>query len=800
MKTVMLPYQKIEAIARNYGRLKSRSIIKFFSGINNSIVLPIAFLLGRASLTGGMMPFATAVYAAIYGLSYNKILVAVAMLFGMVTKGARHQIFISAVSILLFSIAGRFIKKSEKSGTIVYAVTATVSIFIPSIIYIYFKGFLLFDFLMSLLNALIVTMLVVIFRKGAMAINDRKRLHSFSNEEVISIAIIFALALSGLSNISFFGVSVKNISCILLILIFSYKCGASAGAAIGVTAGLITSMSASISPIVIGCYAFCGLLSGLFRNLGKFGSGIGFIMGNALLTLYVNGSTNVIIFLKDIFVANIIFMIIPAKVMDIATGKFYVNECRNYIAENSGFRIKEMVIDKLNKFSATFKELSKTFNEVAKASLATDKHDISVMFDRVAERICKNCSLCYHCWDKNFFNTYQVMFKIVEVLENRGRIEAKDIPENFLEKCVKINEFVEAVNNVYEVFKVDIMWKSRMGESRGIVSEQLDGLSKVIMGIAEEINHEICYKSDIEEKLIGELSHIGIEVKDVIVHENKIGKNEVTVYHKGCGGRRECVSKIEKVISGIMEKKMVHESANCKMDHKAGVCCLKLIEEETFRVTSGIARLCRNGSAISGDNYTFMNAGSGKYLIALSDGMGTGQRAASQSKATVNLLEQFTEVGFDKDTAVKMINSVLMLKSIDDSYATIDMSVINLYDCDVEFIKIGAVPTFIKKEDRVELVRSVSLPAGILSDIETELIHKKLNNGEFIIMMTDGVYDAYKKCSENSEFIESFIEQIKSKNPQEIADIILDKAYELEGRSASDDMTVLVAKVWGKAK
>jgi len=279
---------------------------------------------------------------------------------------------------------------------------------------------------------------------------------------------------------------------------------------------------------------------------------------------------------------------------------------------------------------------------------------------------------------------------------------------------------------------------------------------------------------------------------------NKMGKYEVSVYHKGCGGRRECVSTIGKIVSGVLDKKMVHENQNCVMNHKAGVCCLKFMEEEPFKVTSGVARLAKNGNAVSGDNYTFMNTGDGKYLIALSDGMGSGKKAALESRATINLLEQFMEVGFDKDMTIKMINSILMLKSEDDSFATIDMSIINLYDCEVEFVKIGAAPTYIKREDKIESVRSVSLPVGILSDISTEMIHKKVGNGEFIIMMTDGVYDAFKNNCTDGETLEGYIERIKSKNPQEIADSILDRAYELEGGSSSDDMTVLVSKVWKK--
>jgi len=191
-----------------------------------------------------------------------------------------------------------------------------------------------------------------------------------------------------------------------------------------------------------------------------------------------------------------------------------------------------------------------------------------------------------------------------------------------------------------------------------------------------------------------------------------------------------------------------------------------------------------------------MNTGSGKYILALSDGMGTGQAASSQSKVAISLLEQFMETGFDQDTAIKLINSILVLKSDDDSFATIDLSAIDLYDGKIEFVKIGAAPTFIKRQNKVEVVKTVSLPAGILSDIDTELVSKNADNGDFIIMVTDGIIDSFKLEEGGEQNLIKFIEDIDSINPQGIADLILAEACSKCKDKPVDDMTVLVAKVW----
>ncbi|MCX7749362.1 MAG: SpoIIE family protein phosphatase, partial [Clostridia bacterium] len=220
------------------------------------------------------------------------------------------------------------------------------------------------------------------------------------------------------------------------------------------------------------------------------------------------------------------------------------------------------------------------------------------------------------------------------------------------------------------------------------------------------------------------------------------------------------------------------------------------IRDRAYRVTTGIARLSKYDGMVSGDNYTFMSTGDGKYILALSDGMGSGQKAATQSRATISLLEQFMESGFDKDIAVKLINSIFVLKSSDETFSTIDLSVIDLFSGEVEFVKIGAVSTFIKRDDSVDLIKSVSLPVGILSNVELELVHKKVKSGDFIIMMTDGVVDSFKGYEDAEGELRALINGIRSRNPQEIADLIMDEAYKNCNSVPIDDMTVLVAKIW----
>jgi len=799
MKTETLPYKHIggynTAAQTKINNSKASALLDYLNK-TNLIIIPAAFLLGRISLLGGLMPFGIALYAATLGMNVNRVFISIAIFAGMLSSGATIQLYTVVTAMLLFNALNIPFKKSAGSPLRV-GIIAFVGVLIPEMILTYLQGFLVYDILKSLLNGFIIFALVFVFKNVLEVLGSPTKRFSLTNEEVLSIAIACALSVGGLGTWTIFGVSPKNVLCIIIILIFSYRTGAGNGAAIGVIVGTLISISSNSSPIIIASYAFCGLLSGVLRNMGKIGCCLGVLMGNAILTFYTNGSTEILIYLYEIIISIAIFMVIPAKFMDVVVNKLDKGLLAKGDKKGYNTRIKDITVDKLNRFSNAFGEMAKTFDEISETKTITEKHDITAIFDRVADRVCKDCSLCNHCWEQNFCNTYQIMFKIVEKLDSKGWIEQEDIPKYFMDRCERIDDFVKAVNNVFELFKVDMVWRSRIGESRGLVSQQLRSMSKIISNLASELNTDISFKDDLENQIIVELSKVGIRNAEAIVYENKFGKYEITLSYKGCGGKRSCIGNVEKVVSEVVDRRMLKDGSECGLNSKTNICTVKFVEEETYKVITGVARISKNEKYVSGDNYTFLNTGDGKYISALSDGMGTGHKACVQSKATVTLIEQFMESGFDKDTTVKLINSILVLRSNDDSFATIDMSVVDLYEGEVEFVKVGAAPTFIKRSDFVETIKTASLPAGILSEVEVELIHKKVGNGDFVIMVSDGIIDSFRDTQDSIKEVQNILQEMTSKNPQKIADDLLEEALcNCHNKVPIDDMMVMVSKVW----
>ena len=164
------------------------------------------------------------------------------------------------------------------------------------------------------------------------------------------------------------------------------------------------------------------------------------------------------------------------------------------------------------------------------------------------------------------------------------------------------------------------------------------------------------------------------------------------------------------------------------------------------------------------------------------------------------MLENFLESGFDKEMAVNLINSVLVLRSDEENTCTIDMSIIDLFSGEVEFIKIGAAPTFIKRSSRVETVKAATLPAGILPGLDAELARKDVEDGDMIIMVTDGVVDSMAGDEPGDRSLVQYIQQLESLNPQQVAGSILEEAVRRSDNKPFDDLTIMAAKVWKKPR
>ena len=207
--------------------------------------------------------------------------------------------------------------------------------------------------------------------------------------------------------------------------------------------------------------------------------------------------------------------------------------------------------------------------------------------------------------------------------------------------------------------------------------------------------------------------------------------------------------------------------------------------------------MSKDGYIISGDNYTYMEVSDGKYMVAISDGMGKGRKAYEESSVTIDILENMMDSNIDEEIIIDTINNILMLKSSDEMFSTLDLGIVDLNKGVLNTIKMGACSTYIKRSNgEIELISSASLPVGILSDINIDRDSRKLKDGDYIIMVSDGIVDAGKNKNLGDNWLIYFLKGLETTNPKEISNEILNRALDIQNNNIHDDMTVLVSKVF----
>ena len=220
-----------------------------------------------------------------------------------------------------------------------------------------------------------------------------------------------------------------------------------------------------------------------------------------------------------------------------------------------------------------------------------------------------------------------------------------------------------------------------------------------------------------------------------------------------------------------------------------------LVEEPRFIVLSGFSRAVKENEAVSGDNYAVIESEKGRMTVLLSDGTGSGEEACQGSERVLDLMEKMLEAGYRMEAAANMVNAALFARGEEQNHPTLDVCDLDLYRGECSIWKAGGASTFLKTEEGVEEIQVGNLPLGIFRTVEMEPVHRQLQDGDYLVMMTDGALDA---LAENNceEAMRRAISEVREQNPKEIAEKLLQMVIRLSGGHITDDMTILVIGVW----
>lgn len=642
---------------------------------------------------------------------------------------------------------------------------------------------------LAVLEAIIALVSAGIFRNGVKYILQTSKGYKMTNEQMVSVAMMVAVIIYAVPDFRNSYVAWLDSAVFFIILFFTYKYGVGQGAITGAVCSFALCLKGA--PVEsIGLYTLMGIFPAVFREMGRFPTAIIYFITASMMGLVNKSMSLATNEIAALITAVIVFLLMPGSLIfkvDAAggTGKQELLAAQN---------LRKIARTRMRIFSDSFLKLSKTLETLSENQTKQKQAQLDRIFEDISEKLCKNCNNCTHCWELKFQRTYKAACSLFETAEKKGAIDRGDIPEEFLSDCICVDRFIDETNRGFEIAKLNHIWSNRISESREVIAEQLKELSSVIQDITGDIYETASSFYSDEDKLMRRLKAEHIQTRDITILER--GDKRKEIYLSAASQGRRCITAKEAatVISDTLGVRMKASEASKALISRE-FDSFTFVEDTKFKVLTGVARAKKEN--VSGDNFSILKLETGEVMIALSDGMGTGTEAGEESETVISLLEQMIEAGFKAETAIKLINSSLVLKSEKQTFSTLDMTVLNLFSGMCEFIKIGAAAAFIKRDKWVETISSTTLPVGMFGNVDYDTVTKKLYEGDIIIMLTDGVLDCMEEVNKEVA-MERLLLEIKSNNPQEIANSILEYMLSRSNYIPRDDMTVITAGMWLK--
>lgn len=448
---------------------------------------------------------------------------------------------------------------------------------------------------------------------------------------------------------------------------------------------------------------------------------------------------------------------------------------------------REIINDERAALSSKLYAISDAFLQLENA-LANTEEPIEVeqyrekIADQTIETVCGSCEKSDVCHARGS-KIPLVIEKTVKTGVSKGKLTLADLPQELSDKCIKINDLSYEINRLTELLNDKREENERVRASKSLISMQASGVSDTLKSLAYSFAEKIYFGRKNERTLFDATAYEGVVCKQ-IVREGKdyhvlFGK-EKNDYNVVCN----CISECENVKYRLFSK----------IDTGAGVFAV-FKPAPLFDATFGLSQKTKYDSETSGDNFSLKRIDEGKFLVALCDGMGSGNKANENSLTVISLAENFFAAGIDRDVVLS-ITSKISSCCLGDGFSTLDCAIINLYTGECDVIKIGAAFGFIIGKEGARIIENNSLPLGILEQVEPTIKSLTLSDGDSLIIMSDGISDAFFSSTDAVDFLM----RENCENPQTYADKIMNFALSLTDNRARDDMSVLVVKVFKSFK
>lgn len=756
------------------GRLSAEDAAGFKTVGMAGLQFLVGFLLSAARLSGGAAPFGVA-WVAQAGVKLGGACALGGCALGyLVTGGLEWGIKYAAASVLIFTVAfvlqdmplvlrSWFMPLCAGGVMALTGLLGTLSA----------EGTLGEAAVQILLEAVLAGGGAYFFRIAVTP--PSRQTETAETRRAAAVTIFAACALVAVARVEIFSVlSVGRLCAVLLVMTAALKGGAAAGAAAGTALGVAMDAATGGIPFFTMAYAFSGLVAGVFSKHGRLVFLLCYVLADAVCVLCAWNTVRQLGALFEAFSASIIFMLVPpaalnrvsALVLPVPPG-----------AGESGLR--RYASRRVEGISSAYKEVC---DIVRRAVEPANDSDVAKVFDRAADVACAKCKRKNECWNRNYLDTLDALNNATPAMSERGKLEEGDLPARFREACIKVPEFVAAVNGELRAVTYRRQYRSRLEENRAAAWGQYDDFAGILRDVSKELGSMNGADPLAERRLLRYLRSLDIEA-DAAVFRDGSGRLRAVVESGKLRALTDDPAYLDK-LSAVLGVRLCRPNGGPEGR-------LTLLEAEPLAVSVGIAAMRKKGERVNGDRGTYFKTDAGVLCVILSDGMGAGENAARESVEALRILEKFLRSGVEPATAMKILNSVMLLRNGEEwGFATVDLMCVDLFTGETGFYKYGAAPSYVRTGKTVRRIAGESLAAGLITGegAVPDTVRMRLKPGSLAVIASDGVIPG-----ESDGWLREMMQGAGDKDTKTLAREVLRRAADECGHT--DDMTVLAVRV-----
>ena len=725
--------------------------------LSQLVCFGIGFIASGGSIFDTYTPFGISVIAAVpFGGIFSSFIGAAVgyMIFAGRSSPFRYLAAMIAVAAIRWTLND--IKRLQR-----YSLYAAVVCFVPTLATglaaMSVSGFQPESAIAYSIEALLSAGAAYFFSRTNIILQGTKSLGMLTVPEVSCLAFSGCIALLALSGIRLGPLSLGHIAAVLCILLASRYGSAAGGAIAGTAAGVVLSFGTEGFFFISAAYAFGGLLAGLFSHTGRIVSSLVFLTGGCMMALQTGHPENAVTLFYEGAIASLIFCLLPKTTGNFLSAIFFSGQ-KDVHSEG----LRRSIIMRLDFAAKALSDVSTDVEEVAQKLTTLVTPTLDNVYEKAIEQTCSHCGLRVFCWEHREGVSLESFQSLNECLSKQGSIQPEHFGEDFSRKCCRTAEMAAAVNKSYQNYLASEAAAKRVDEVRSVVAGQFCGLGDILNEMADEYESYEFFDNELAESILMKCKELGLIPIDVSCRVDHLGRMTVEAEIYDEDRKKLQRNLIMKEISKLCGRHFDTPNITAAF----GRCRILLCERPVFDVEIAASQHICGSGLLSGDHFRYFYDGAGRMTAVLSDGMGTGGRAAVDGGMAVSIFSKLIKAGLGFDCALKVVNSALLIKSEDESLATLDVISVDLYNGEVTFRKAGAALSFIRKNGDMYRVETPSLPIGILTDVEFTCTEDTLAPEDIIVIVSDGAV----VCGE--EWIERIILQWQDKSMQELAHLI----------------------------